>query len=388
MLTLFYVCFCINIVFSKSDEWNKTEWTVSELLSYASTLSGNKYTKYFTVLSPNGNTYYQMGTQSSSYLFLDPNMYISDYYNKITLNDLLNSIYQKYQIKTIFIVIKKIVPFFGKKVDINTFATKFSTDFHKDMTLSDYMTILFSIDDNIQTILTGYKVDKQFNSEILDSYLYDIKNEISKKKYQKAFIKLLQDIDTKKVVNYISNDEFSQSTISPNWMLDNRKHLSLFIIVVLPLIIIIALLVSASIQRRNLILRIHFLFIEIKRLGNKKEIFDDYCMYCLNKLSSSKKKKNIIDINEIYTPREDITDTPCNNEPIAKQYCCHQIHQKCLNKSHKCPICFAIINIRDGKKNIEREVCKVIVEIQRNLHPILLHGYYLAPYTLELKNNK
>ena len=245
MLTLFYVCFCINIVFSKSDEWNKTEWTVSELLSYASTLSGNKYTKYFTVLSPNGNTYYQMGTQSSSYLFLDPNMYISDYYNKITLNDLLNSIYQKYQIKTIFIVIKKIVPFFGKKVDINTFATKFSTDFHKDMTLSDYMTILFSIDDNIQTILTGYKVDKQFNSEILDSYLYDIKNEISKKKYQKAFIKLLQDIDTKKVVNYISNDEFSQSTISPNWMLDNRKHLSLFIIVVLPLIIIIALLVSA-----------------------------------------------------------------------------------------------------------------------------------------------
>ena len=388
MLTLFYVCFCINIVFSKSDEWNKNEWTVSELLSYASTLSGNKYTKYLTVLSPNGNTYYQMGTQSSSYLFLDPNMYISDYYNKITLNDLLNSIYQKYQIKTIFIVIKKIVPFFGKKVDINTFATKFSTDFHKDMTLSDYMTILFSIDDNIQTILTGYKVDKQFNSEILDSYLYDIKNEISKKKYQKAFIKLLQDIDTKKVVNYISNDEFSQSTISPNWMLDNRKHLSLFIIVVLPLIIIIALLVSASIQRRNLILRIHFLFIEIKRLGNKKEIFDDYCMYCLNKLSSSKKKKNIIDINEVYTSGEDITDTPCNNEPIAKQYGCHQIHQKCLNKSHKCPICFAIINIRDGKKNIEREVCKVIVEIQRNLHPILLHGYYLAPYTLELKNNK
>ena len=99
MLTLFYVCFCINIVFSKSDEWNKTEWTVSELLSYASTLSGNKYTKYFTVVSPNGNTHYQMGTQSSSYLFLDPNMYISDYYNKITLNDLLNSIYQKYQIK-------------------------------------------------------------------------------------------------------------------------------------------------------------------------------------------------------------------------------------------------------------------------------------------------
>ena len=44
--------------------------------------------------------------------------------------------------------------------------------------------------------------------------------------------------------------------------------------------------------------------------------------------------------------------------------------------------------MRDGKKNIEREVCKVIVEIQRNLHPILLHGYYLAPYTLELKNNK
>ena len=233
MLALFYICFCINIVFSRSDEWDKTEWTVSDLISYASTQTGRRYTQYI----PYGNVYDQQGT-TQSYLFLDPNMYISDYYNKNTLNNLLNSIYQKYQIKTIFIVIKKIVPFFGKKVDINSFASSFSTDFYKDKTLSDYMTIVFSIEDNMQTILTGYKVDKQFNSKILDSYLNDIKNEINKKKYKKAFIKLLQDIDTKKVVNYISNNDYT-------------KYIVWFIIVIFPIAIIITLFVSISIRKKN-----------------------------------------------------------------------------------------------------------------------------------------
>ena len=99
------------------------------------------------------------------------------------------------------------MPLFGHNVDIFAFACNFTMEYFNDFTLSEYMTIVFSINDNIHIIETGLKARDEFPSSKLLTYLNDIKEEIANQNYFDAFQKFLSDIDTKADIEIPEKDE-------------------------------------------------------------------------------------------------------------------------------------------------------------------------------------
>ena len=80
------------------------------------------------------------------------------------------------------------MPLFGHNVDIFAFACNFTMEYFNDFTLSEYITIVFSINDNIHIIETGLKARDEPSSKLL-TYLNDIKEEIANQNYFDAISK-------------------------------------------------------------------------------------------------------------------------------------------------------------------------------------------------------
>ena len=292
---------------------------------------------------------------------IDPNNYIpndEEIYNKII------TIEQNYNISVLFIVIDKMDdPFFtwfSSKTKVDRIR-KFATDFEKlyynnnKSLIDNSMTILFSLQDRKMRINAGKIPRKQFSNYGLQRLMDNIKPELRKRQYEKAFNLILNNI-----IDY------------ENFMY-RHYFLIIAIIAILFIFFCIGMLVGIKNDRErnfvnSIIAKINNMVIELHK-GEKdaRDLVDENCVICLEKFDKDDKKSNLQNLQKpLLEYNED--------KQIMDLHCGHKFHIGCLNKwkelngnNNYCPLCFE--KLRDSTS--PQEFSEKIYNIQRLCHPNL-----------------
>ena len=166
---------------------------------------------------------------------------------------------------------------------------------------------------------------------------------------------------------------------------------------------------------------------EITHRKNGREIFNMYCVCCLEKFPSSdntdnqmiaereelqftEKERNeinsakpIVDINQSEPCQVSITNSneikeeqisnETTNNNILIEKCGHKLHKKCWKKCikqfKKYPLCYENMNmIEDNNSFTERRVGNAVFMIQKRINSCYLSNYSLSPYSLMIYKTK
>ena len=292
---------------------------------------------------------------------IDPNNYIpndEEIYNKII------TIEQNYNISVLLIVIDKMdEPLFGwfsskKKVDrIRQFATDFENLYYNNnKTLIDNsMTLLFSLQDRKMRINAGKIPRKVFSNYGRQRLMDNIKPELRKRQYEKAFTLILNNI-----IDY------------ENFM---YRHYFLIIAIVAILFIFFCIGTLVGIKNdkeRNFanskLAKINNMVIELhKGQKNVKDLVNENCVICLESFIEKEKNNNLKNLQKPLLEHNE-------EKQIKDLYCGHKFHIDCLNKykeltdnKYECPICYE--KLRDNAS--PQELSEKVFNIQRLCYPIL-----------------
>ena len=300
---------------------------------------------------------YETSTLNKTILtkIIDPNGYIKDQselYEKIVIIEL------NHNISFLFIVIDEIDdPFFTmftkKKVDrIRNFANEFEQLYYQNnLTLiDDSMTLIFAINDRKMRINTGKNARLEFSGYGRQRLLDNIKPELRKKNYNKAFNIIL---------NNIADYE--------NFM---YRHYFLIIAIIAIFFLFFCIGTWVGVKKdkeknfaNNKISKINNMVVELhKNDKNVKDIVNENCVICLENFNKNKEK------NEgLKTPLLNYSE----DTQIINLNCGHKFHVSCINKwkeiEKECPLCLEKVRDNDSPQGFSAKV----YNIQRTCHPNL-----------------
>ena len=324
-----------------------TAWTPNTLYSnYTNTIQSQTSTINKTILSK----------------VIDPNNYIpndEDIYNKII------TIEQNYNISVLFIVIDKMedpfLTWFSSKNKVDRIR-KFATDFEKlyynnNKTLIDNsMTLLFSLQDRKMRINAGKIPRKVFSNYGRQRLMDNIKPELRKRQYEKAFTLILNNI-----IDY------------ENFMY-RHYFLIISIVAILFIFFCIGMLVGIKNDKeRNFanakLAKINNMVIEMhKGEKNVRDLVNENCVICLENFAKNEKNSNLQNLQ-----RPLLEDN--EEKQIKDLHCGHRFHICCLNKwkdllinDYYCPICYE--KLRDNAS--PQELSEKVYNIQRLCNPNLV----------------
>ena len=341
---LFSFCFCVLILVIRS-QINPLGWTSSSLLEYVRS--------NITTFS-NGTDYY----------LIDPDDFISNTTKKENLLMLLSSIFEKYNIKIIFIVIRDMYPFFGYEQNIFDLAKNFSVGLLNNDTLMDYMAIAFSIEDDAQGIVLGKTVKGTFTYGTVNGYLNAIHSDLEKKKYYIAFFTLLTYINDKKVLLMNS-----------------------ILIILLPLMIVGGLFIIVFsiwgiifgivtiIDDHKKAKSVQLLIEEFREKKKGKEMFETICVFCLEPFTE--RQMNVITDESTHSDNTNDTSIRYENVEIVQSSsqqddvneCTHHMHVECLEQWREicecCPLCKENVDMIENTDEGREKIYHVIWNVQR-----------------------
>ena len=372
--------------------YNSLEWDYKSLVDYA---KNNQ-----NIVNPKGG----------NFLFVDPDFYISDETQRETIINYLSSINNKYHFNIVLIIIQSMLPLYGYEANLKQFAANFSVGYYNDISLRDCMTIAFSINENKKNIIRGVNVEKNFNASMCDSYLYNISLLISEEKYYEAFEALLNDIDNKRIYEY--NDEDNSLSGGVIWAI------SFSIVVGICLVVSLIIYLKSRYDSHNVLKQdMTTIFMKILNKKNKKEIINDYCLYCLKPMQIVNTIENVAkteldEVNPIKETKEEqvfvIKENYNNtNGPLMKDEsvqstiygidnsnqigkCQHYTHNECNKLFIKefgiiCPLCSNGFNYLEETKEGKQKLCEMIFVIQKKINKCDLCCTSITELT-EIKN--
>lgn len=287
---------------------------------------------------------------------IDPNGYIrnlDEIYEKIVI------IEQNYNISFLLIVIDEIddpyLPWFGAKKNVDRvriFAKEFQELYYKnnETLLDNSMTLLIAIQDRKMRIDTGKTVQNEFSAYGKQRLLDNIKPELRKKRYTRAFTIILN--------NIIDYDVFMY------------RHYFLIIAIIAVLLIFFCVGMWVGIKQdkeknfANLkISKINNLIIELHK-GDKqvRNIISENCAICLEKFKK---------VGENTEDGLEIPLLELDEKQINTLDCGHMFHSGCINKwkevEIECPLCLEKMRDSDSPQEFSAK----LYNIQRNLYPNL-----------------
>lgn len=302
------------------------------------------------------------------YFILDPDEYISTSQSPELLNQ-MKTIFQKEQIKIVFIVVGSMSEEYNSDSGIQLFANTFATKYFNKTNLNEYMVIMFSIKDRKMRISTGKNVRPKYSDSWCKSALSEIKTDLRNENYFTAFNSLLF------IINHPEN--ISKTKITP------------IILVIISIALAIGFYIMFSVfkclKQKKEINKISAFLQSLK--SNEKNIncINDICVICLEPFLNQKSKKTIPKISS------GLVSNTHNDYSILN--CRHKFHTYCLEqwlkKKNECPLCREKASKNGDFSN--NEFGSQIMEIQRQVHPFLsdytYDNYQIIPPATEEDNS-
>ena len=342
---LFSFCFFI-VILGVLSQNNSLGWTSSSLLDYVRSNINS--------INPNSTEYY----------FIDPDYFIQNTTEKESLLDLLSSIYEKYKIKIIFIVIKEMYPFFGYEQNIFDLAKNFTVVLFNNDTLLEYMTIAFSIEDDAQGVVLGKAVANNFTYGTINGYLYSIHSELEKKKYYSSFFSLLTYIKDKKVL-----------PIYPLWLILSPLMiiggLCLIVFTIFGIVFGVMEILDNKKKAKSVQLQIE----EFREKKKGKEIFDTVCVFCLQPFIEGQsvitdESNHSANTNDTSIRYENVEIVQNNSQQNEVNVCTHHMHIECCEQWKEmcgecCPLCKENVDMIENTDEGREKIYHLIWNVQR-----------------------
>ena len=322
-------------------------------ISIFSSFVSSKWT-YSTLLSYVYNNKLSVNPDNRPYFLIDTANYIKEKEEKEFILNRLSSIKKKYNINIIFIILDTITKPFGDLTPLNSFAANFTKEYYQDDILKDYMVILYSITDEEHVIVAGEDAKDIYSDWLIENYIYY--TQFNSKNYFKSMKKLLNFINDKKRILY------------GLWFV-----IICFIIIFICIVLVISSCVYTMYfkNRQYKIWKINKMLYLIFHNKKGKDIFNDYCIYCLDDFYNIQMNNDLeigIKYELLYQGKEpsqetlQISNNPNENDSVNEMNKCnHLLHKECREKWKKitkmnCPLCHEKI---DECKNTNEDLLKV-----------------------------
>ena len=300
---------------------------------------------------------YETSTLNKTILtkIIDPNGYVK---NKEELYEKIVIIEQNHNLSFLLVVIDEMDdPYLSwftpkKKIDrIKVFADEFEQLYYQNnLTLLDYsMTVLFAIKDRKMRINSGKIARNEFSGYGRQRLLDNIKSELRKKNYNKAFNLIINNIADYKNFMY--------------------RHYFLIIVIIAILFAFFCIGTWVGIKRdkeknfaNSKISKINNMVIELHK-GDKNinAVVNENCVICLENFDKNGREEGL------NTPLLNLSE----ETQIINLNCGHKFHVGCLNKwkgfEKECPLCLEKIRDNDSPQEFSAKV----YNIQRTCHPNL-----------------
>ena len=329
--------------------------TTSPFLSYSSDIIENEGWNPYMVSSflfkeSNSIPNYGIITDEQNYLSKE---------DKISINEKLENIYNKYSFNGYFIIVSSLNSDYnynssGMKLfckELKDEITKYNSNINK----KNIFILIYVINDEMHFFNSGKNVNKKLSDYETNLILTKQKSKIRDEKYSEAFIKISNDI------LYYMN----QCNDCVSFWVGIGFFIFIGIIIIILLIMYLIDCIKGKQISKSEKVKIKRMDNFLNKYKNDKNILDNTCIICLKDINEEVSISLNITNNEIINDE----NRKINENKIKTLSCKHQFHDKCyyewvMRQDNTCPLCEEKLNKIDNYK----DVYKKIISIQKYLH--------------------